>query len=299
MQYVILDLEWNGVYSKRLKRYFNEIIEFGAVRLDQKLHIKDTFRMFVRPQVTSQLSKVVTDLTSLSMDDLDQGFSFPKVVRHFSHWIGSGETILMTWGDTDLHMLLENCQYFFHKNRIPFLNQYADVQQYCQSKLDLSQTAGLQLGLSKAAQQMGMNLEQNELHRALDDSRVAGEIFAQLFDEESFQPYVKDASVDEFYDRLTFKNTVISDIESPLIDRSALRFCCPECGDPVDQSGPWLFRHRSFRGDFLCPRCQKKYHARVQFKQTYDGMDIKRSILPCKEEPSKEEESQPTVQEGA
>ncbi len=301
MQYIILDLEWNGVYSKKLKRYFNEIIEFGAVRLDGHRRLTDSFHMFVRPQVTSQLSKVVTDLTSLSIDDLEQGFSFPKVVRHFSRWIGPEETILMTWGDTDLHMLLENCQYFFHSNRIPFLARYVDVQQYCQSKLDGPKTTGLQLGLSKAAQQMGMDLDENEMHRALDDSRVAGEIFAKLFDEESFRPYVKDATVDEFYDRLTFKNTVVNDIQSPLIDRRALQFCCPDCGNPVEQSSPWLFRHRSFRGDFLCRHCNKKYHARVQFKQTYDGMEMKRSILPCKEDPDqgKEKVTQSTVQEGA
>ena len=31
MDIVILDLEWNGTYSRRLKGYINEIIEFGAV----------------------------------------------------------------------------------------------------------------------------------------------------------------------------------------------------------------------------------------------------------------------------
>lgn len=299
MQYIILDLEWNGVYSKKLKRYFNEIIEFGAVRLDEHRRLTDSFRMFVRPQVTSQLSKVVTDLTNLSIDDLEQGFSFPKVVRHFSRWIGSEETILMTWGDTDLHMLLENCQYFFHSNRIPFLKRYVDVQQYCQSKLEGTKNTGLQLGLSKAAQQMSIELDENEMHRALDDSRVAGMIFAKLFDAESFQPYIKDATVDEFYDRLTFKNTVVNDIQSPLIDRRALQFCCPDCGNPVEQDSPWLFRHRSFRGGFLCRHCNKKYHARVQFKQTYDGMEIKRSIFPCKEDADQEKEAQSSVLEGA
>ena len=40
MSYVILDLEWNSAYSYKLKRFVNEIIEFGAVRLDDELTSK-------------------------------------------------------------------------------------------------------------------------------------------------------------------------------------------------------------------------------------------------------------------
>ena len=39
MNIVILDLEWNGAYSRRLHGFINEIIEFGAVKLDEKLNI--------------------------------------------------------------------------------------------------------------------------------------------------------------------------------------------------------------------------------------------------------------------
>ena len=51
MNFVILDLEWNGTYSRRIKSFINEIIEFGAVKVDEQLHIIDTFEALVRPQV--------------------------------------------------------------------------------------------------------------------------------------------------------------------------------------------------------------------------------------------------------
>ena len=51
MDFVILDLEWNGTYSRRLKGFMNEIIEFGAVKVDGNLHVLDTFDALVRPQV--------------------------------------------------------------------------------------------------------------------------------------------------------------------------------------------------------------------------------------------------------
>ena len=40
--YVILDLEWNGTYSRRIKGFINEIIEFGAAKVDESLNILDT-----------------------------------------------------------------------------------------------------------------------------------------------------------------------------------------------------------------------------------------------------------------
>ncbi len=54
MNIVILDLEWNGAYSRRLHGFINEIIEFGAVKLDAQLNITDRFSCFVKPQVTKK-----------------------------------------------------------------------------------------------------------------------------------------------------------------------------------------------------------------------------------------------------
>ena len=64
MNFVILDLEWNGAYSKRLKGYINEIIEFGAVKVDPQLNILDTFEVLIQPQVGKKISGKIKNLTS-------------------------------------------------------------------------------------------------------------------------------------------------------------------------------------------------------------------------------------------
>ena len=51
MEFVILDLEWNGTYSKRKSGFFNEIIEFGAVKVNDRLCVEDTFSVVVKPQL--------------------------------------------------------------------------------------------------------------------------------------------------------------------------------------------------------------------------------------------------------
>ena len=53
MEFVILDLEWNGTYSKRKSGFFNEIIEFGAVKVNDRLCVEDTFSVVVKPQILS------------------------------------------------------------------------------------------------------------------------------------------------------------------------------------------------------------------------------------------------------
>ena len=56
MQYVVMDLEWNTAYCKKFGCFFNEIIEIGAVKLNERLEIVDTFKQLVKPKITKKLS---------------------------------------------------------------------------------------------------------------------------------------------------------------------------------------------------------------------------------------------------
>ena len=71
MNFVILDLEWNGSYSKRDKKFYNEIIEFGAVKTDSKLNIIDTFSMLVTPTIGKKLNSRIKALTNITNEELD------------------------------------------------------------------------------------------------------------------------------------------------------------------------------------------------------------------------------------
>ena len=43
MDFIIMDLEWNNTYARKTKGFINEIIEIGAVKLDENLNFKDKF----------------------------------------------------------------------------------------------------------------------------------------------------------------------------------------------------------------------------------------------------------------
>lgn len=66
MEYVIFDLEWNQPFANDIsfmKRtglpVSGEIIQIGAVKLDAKLELIDTFSMLIKPQYLTRMHKHV------------------------------------------------------------------------------------------------------------------------------------------------------------------------------------------------------------------------------------------------
>ena len=56
MNFVILDLEWDSTYYVKEHRFFNQIIQIGAVKLDEKLNIIDTFEQTVKSSISKKLT---------------------------------------------------------------------------------------------------------------------------------------------------------------------------------------------------------------------------------------------------
>lgn len=155
MSYVILDLEWNGSYSKVLHKFVNEIIEIGAVKLDDELNVCDTFTMLVAPKIGKKLCSKVKQLTKITNEELkDEGVSFIRAISLFSDFLGDG--VFMTWSDSDLHALIENYSYYTGRTRLPFLSRYCNLQSYCEDCLDLHDSS-CQLGLGACAEMAGVD----------------------------------------------------------------------------------------------------------------------------------------------
>lgn len=288
MQYIVVDLEWNGSYSKKAHGYFNEIIEIGAIKVDESLRIVDTFEAAIRPVVSKKLSSIVTDLTHIQADDLEDGTTFAKMMRRFASWIGDEPAAVLTWSTTDLLVLMENCRFFYGKQEIPFLKNYMDFQAYAQTRLGIAD--GQQLGLAKAGELLDIPEDTLSLHRAPDDSLLTAKILQKVFDRPSFVAAILPVD-DEFYQRITFKTTIISDIDNPLVKRSELAFSCPDCGRDMRRRGSWRFRSRAFCAEFACRKCQKEYNGRVQFRLKYEGVDVRKKLTE-KKPPEQQEQTE-------
>ncbi len=276
MTYVIVDLEWNGAWSKAAHGYFNEIIEVGAVKLGADLAEQGRFHAVVRPQVSKKLSTIVTDLTNITDEELANGTSFHKAMTALRRFVGEGNTALVTWSNTDLLVLMEDFRFFYGSDRLPFFTHYADLQAFCQKQLQID--AAHQPSLSSICEQLGIEEDGFSLHRAPDDAVLTAQVFERLYDEKKFAPFVRELNGD-FYARLRFKPTPISDPKSPHIPQDAWQFTCPDCHQPLKPSRRWFYRGRAFCADMVCGQCQKVYTARVQGRMLYDGPEIRRKLV--------------------
>lgn len=275
MQYVVVDLEWNGSYSKKAHGYFNEIIEVGAVKVSDSMQVLDHFQTAIRPVVSKKLSGIVTDLTNIKPEDLEDGTTFSGMMEDFTRWVGDTPTAILTWSTTDLLVLMENCRFFFNRQEIPFLHHYMDFQAYAQKRMGVDSSQ--QLGLARAGDLLGIPEDNMSLHRALDDSILTAAVLQKVYDRESFVKEIQTVD-DEFYRRITFKTIVIKDIDNPLVQRSQLCFNCPQCGQNLKRKGNYRFRNRAFCADFTCRKCDKLYHGRVQYRIKYEGVEVRRKL---------------------
>ena len=281
MNYVIIDLEWNGSYVKKVHGYFNEIIEIGAVKLDETLREVDRFQAIIHPAVSKKLTDLVTNLTSITDEELTDGGTFTGAMAGLRRFIGKTETVVLTWSTTDLLVLLENYRYFCKTDTIPFMHAYVDLQAYYQQRMELPNTQ--QVGLSAACEQLSVNEEDVAHHRALDDSILTGRVLQKIYDADSFKQILLPADA-AFYRRITCKNRYATDRDDPLVKSEYLHFACPQCGKELATDGKWRGYNRALSANMHCTPCNKHFLARVQIKEKFDATEVKRKLLPRKEE---------------
>lgn len=288
MSYVILDLEWNGSYSKVQHKFVNEIIEFGAVKTDDNFNIIDKFSTLISQKIGKRLCGKVKELTKLTNEELiENGIDFLSAVEKFR--IFSENCVILTWGKTDIHTLIENMLYYTDTVELPFLQSYCDLQEYCEHCEGIAASGASQLGLSKCAEMCNINFVQEEQHRAFADAELSLKCLIHYIDKFSLEPFIVKVN-EEFYKRIMFKVHYIIDIDSPKIDKSQMTFSCKFCGKPVNRTNSWKVHNHAFTADFYCNECDKKYKGRVSFKQQYDNLIIKKKLLPMQTKQENHEE---------
>ena len=280
--YVVLDLEWNSAYCKWQQRFLNEIIKIGAVKLDGNLKEIGRFQCFVRSRLTNRLRSRFKGLTNITNEDMRSGLPFDEAVRRYTEWAGA-DTVTLTWSNSDIYALLDNMKTLLDTDTIPFLYRYADMQKFVQQRLGIT---GNQISLSAAAEKMGVNFEEFAAHRALGDCLCSAELLRRTWVDGGLDPYLVDTTDPAYYERLTFKPYVISDLNNEDVDREQMRVRCPECGNYLKRKSRWQFKSRAFRANMHCTRCGVDYVGRVRFKKFYDHVAVSKSaVAAAKAEP--------------
>lgn len=279
MNYVIFDLEWNNAYSYKTKTGMNEIIEIGAIMLDEGLRVVDSFKQLIRPRLSKRLSGRFKDLTHITPEEIKKnGVDFDVAFHDFARWSDYKNSVFLSWSDSDLYVLISNFKCFCHITAIPFIERYADLQKYCMHFLE-NNASHNQISLAHCATSFDITVEEEQLHRALEDCYVAAKCFRKVFDPELFAEYICDCTGD-YFERLVYKPYYIS---SPVVrgfDLKQETFVCPKCSEPLEILKPFEFYNNTFRNYGVCPACHTKYWVTLRAKQMYDHVMITKKVLP-------------------
>jgi hypothetical protein len=105
-------------------------------------------------------------------------------------------------------------------------------------------------------------------------------MLSRTYNKERFDKLIRDARDPSFFERLFFRPYYIANINDARINKSTLKFCCPQCGKPVTRQKKWKFKNNWLRAELYCVNCNKKYRGMVSIRQTYDRIVTKKRILP-------------------
>ncbi len=178
--YIVFDLEWNqgeAPATSNGKTLNFEIVEIGAIKLNEKRQKIGEFTRLIKPQVHTQMHKITGKLIHLSMEDLENGDPFQVAARDFLEWCGN-DSMFCSWGPLDLRECQCNLDFF----GLPLLSDrplaFYDVQKLYSLNFDDGKS---RVSLSTAAEERGINLDY-PFHRALADAAYTAEIFKTIND---------------------------------------------------------------------------------------------------------------------
>lgn len=179
--YTVVDFEFNQAFdfgegspeTDPACRF--EIIQIGAVRLDEDFNETDRFSVFIKPEIYTRLHPYVARMTGISAAELEKADGFKKAYAAFRAFAGDSR-IYCVWGNSDIRVLYRNlCYHGMIEGDI--VAEYIDVQQIMARYLKYGR--GRSIGLKNAADMLGIE-EKLPFHNALCDAVYTAEIFKRI-----------------------------------------------------------------------------------------------------------------------
>ncbi len=189
MVHIVIDLEMNPVKRefKDVRRYMlDEVIEFGAVKLDEHYVSIEEFQCYVRPEF-GEITKHITKLTGITSEIVEDKSTFAEAFGKFFDWIGTWDMKIYSWSSSDIKQLKSECSYKLPNFDIDRLErQWIDVQKEFDDRIGLHSN----LALKHAVGAMNRNFEGTQ-HTALADAANTASILSLMQDDEIFHETMK------------------------------------------------------------------------------------------------------------
>lgn len=275
-----MDFEWNqSPYGKGSgkKHLPFEIIEIGAVKLDDNRQYVESFSVIIKPKVYKRLHYITQELTGISYDELSHGERFSYAIVDFMLWCGD-DYMFCTWGNTDLIELQRNMKYYRLDDLLQGPIKYYNVQKLFRRLYSKDNSSD---ALETAVEYLGIE-KHDEFHRAVHDAKYTAEVFARmnmneaekLYTVDYFQnPKTKkdeiDLVYDDYYKHISREFTTREEI---IEDKDIRTTKCYQCGKTAVKKIRW-FAGKT-RAYYCLARCPDHGYIRgkIRLKKTDDGL---------------------------
>ena len=178
MNYLVVDFEFT-FYKRpvgRPRAFFAEIIEIGAVKLDENLNDCGKLQNFVKPHFFPKHAKDAMDFCMITDADMKKAITFPAMLEKMSAMYEAGNTLFVAWGDSDYKVLAEGCSR--HKLDNPVLQaDYLDLAEAYKLWRGEENTPSLKAAITE------MEVTADGLaHTAFDDAYNTGKVLAKMLE---------------------------------------------------------------------------------------------------------------------
>ena len=142
----------------------SEIVEIGAVKLDESYRLTSRYSRYVHPQY-GPISPRITQLTGITDADVSDCPGFGEAMEEFAAWIGEGRGRIYSWSMSDPHQLWDES--WLKQYPLPWqLNQrWMDFQAVYTRLIGLHQPLSLKNAVGAANYRFD-----GEAHRAVHDA---------------------------------------------------------------------------------------------------------------------------------
>ncbi|MGI6500599.1 MAG: exonuclease domain-containing protein [Anaerostipes sp.] len=184
--YLVLDLEMcmvKGANKKKMHGMTQEIIQIGAVMLNNENHIVDDYCTYVKPEF-GKLNDFISELTGITEDKLEAAPCLRSAIMKFVEWIGDRKVTVLSWSDSDYFQLIREMRVkkIKHHSVQDLLDEWLDFQKSFDDMLGLHRQYALE-----DAMEIGRIRPIGRMHDGLNDAYNTARLLAKIQRQPSFQ----------------------------------------------------------------------------------------------------------------
>ena len=244
MQYIVIDLEWNQPMSYQSQVFkavgdqlMFEMIQIGAVKLDQDMQIVDTLSLPIRPVHYVKIHPRIKRMTQLDDETLFGAPTFLDAMEQFSAWCGE-DYLLLTWGCDDVSVRKQNMDFHQCSLQLPPL---CDIQRLFSDAFEMGKD---RKGLKAAMDYLQIETQEDRnFHNALHDAYYTALVFSRLPEPEAVRRYVQQPRKllhVERARRVSSPAASFGSVRAALAADAVQQPKCPVCGQKSTLEAPYV-----------------------------------------------------------